>query len=204
MNATERRALAKIIDQRFEILHNEIDQREEEIGEVIRKRIVADATRVEKEAQDRWAPIVKRAEALREEALDMLEAIRDDLGMAPGTVKVERQTRFVDEDVPLRRGQRPKTMELQRAHQYSSEGLTVHAGNKFAPAKQVEAQVKEELRKLGIDARKGRRSLEKRRLGLQEDLLLSAIESTDAKAFLEKIPTIEQLMPMPALEVSNG
>lgn len=204
MKATERNALLKIIDARFEILASEIIQREEDIGEMIRKRLVEESKTAGQEAQKRVDGFVQRARALQNEFDEEVKAIHDELGVVPGHTSIHTERVYDDDEVDAARRQRrnPRTRIRNYALQTGRDIVRVYiSDHPDWTTPNVEQRTKEELRKLGLDAKKAQRKLEKERLDLHEKILLGVLESMDAKAFLENVPKIEDIMPAPQAEL---
>lgn len=200
MKATERNALLKIIDARFEILANEIVQREEDIGEMIRERLIEEGKTAVPRAQARVKKFIEQAKKLQDDFNREVGAIENDLGVVPGHTSIRSERVYDDEDYDAARRQRrnPRIRIVRTAEQTGRDILRIYTTeNPDWTIPNVEKRTKEELRQLGLDAKKARRKLEKKRLDLHENILLGMLESMDAKAFLEKVPKIEDIMPTP-------
>jgi hypothetical protein len=185
MNSTERRALAKIIDQRFKALQAELDTRREQVEEEIRDRLIAESTRACAAAEKRMLKLVNRAKALQADVLAEVEAIAE-TGVIPGEIHTfhrynPKKSAFVG----------PQVIET-----HAVDPLTFDVTNAWAPVN-LEEQIAAEIRRLVVERGQGGRSLDAIRLDLQEKLLLGDVQSDEARAFLDEIPTVDVLLPMP-------
>lgn len=187
----ERSALAKLVEQRFKVLQIELDNRRDQLAEQIRDRLVAESEAQCAKAAKRLEKFAKRAEALAEQVKAEAEAITAELGVVPGEVTTYREWAY-----PYTDASHKGTREVLRVktHRYSPVELTVRT--KFAPVN-LEQTIEREIKRLTQQRVLGGRSLDSIRLDLQEQLLLGEVQGDDAKAFLEKVPTIDALLPLP-------
>jgi len=185
MSATDRRALAKIIDQRFAALQRDFDARREQVARDIREQAITAAKSRCAEAEARLAPLVAKAQALREEIDAEVRKISRELDVFPG--EYYERTDYV--------GPRHETA-IRTLSTREGEPVTLTVKNKWAPAN-LESQIHSELEQLGDARLQGSRSLDVLRIDLQEKLLIGGLNG-DAAAFLEQIPTLDALLPQPA------
>jgi hypothetical protein len=184
----ERRALAKIVDQRFDILQGEMRTRREQIEMAIRARMIQEAEERDQEARQRVAALEEEAQLLKRKIELETQAIRDELDMEVGTFEQVEDYEYNENGKGFRR--------IKRVRTHTQPPVHISVVNSFAPV-DIEKRIQAEINKLFTEHAQGGRQVERRRLELQEELLLNLIETTDAKAFLAKIPTLDSLLPIP-------
>lgn len=185
----ERSALAKLVEQRFKVLQIELDNRRDQLAEQIRDRLVAESEAQCAKAAKRLEKFAKRAEVLAEQVKAEAEAITAELGVVPGEVTTHREWAYTD-------ASHKGTREVLRVKTYRYSPVELTVRTKFAPVN-LEQTIEREIKRLTQQRVLGGRSLDSIRLDLQEQLLLGEVQGDDAKAFLEKVPTIDALLPLP-------
>lgn len=188
MAQTERRALAKIIDARFKVLQSELDTRREQIEDATRDRLIQEAQDACAEAKRRMQPLIDRARELEDDIRTFVDECRAELGVEPGEVQTYNEFVTVS-----------KTRRVIKTSQHKP--ITVSVSSAFAPLN-IESRINAELRRLLTERNQGGRSLDYVRLDLHEELLLGAVQSDAAKAFLDRIPALDSILP-PVAEVTH-
>lgn len=185
MAQTERRALAKIIDARFKSLQSELDTRREQIEDATRDRLITEAEEACREAKRRTEEFVVRARELEDDLRAFIVEMGEELGVEPGSVQTYR------EYTP-----NPKNQGRRVIRTSPSSLVNVTISNEWAP-KNIESRINDELRRLLHERKQGGRSVETMRIDLQEELLIGAVKSEEAKSFLERVPKLDTLLPPP-------
>lgn len=150
MNSTERRDLRKLIAGRFDVLAEQFRQREKQLREQIRVRIIAE-----------HAAQVEQARTIMRAASDQLAALNVAIHDPQYGRKIER-------------------LDACR--------ITVRNMGEAIDA---------ELRALKNEHGSAQLNLSTMRQQLDEELLLGSVTSDEARAFLERIPTLDALLPAP-------
>ncbi len=165
MSKTERNELRKIIKNRFNLLHGQIAQRENEIVNQIRERILA-----ENEAKlTEWRDKIRAVNNKVDDAIKAAVEVRDaavDAGVDVSGFAWERgYPRHGDFRVGVRGLDQKIYAEMQ--------ALRTGAGFEKLNLKQME-------------------------MDLDEELALGILETDDARSFLQRVPTVDTLLPLPA------
>lgn len=182
INRQERSSIAKIINERFTMLQRDFDQRRDELSRAIRERAIEEAKGRCAEATARMQPLIAEARLIQDRIEQEVAAIRDELDVFPG--QYTEQVEWLDQQ-----GKRTRKV-IKASH---ANPVSLHVNTTFAPDG-VEERIAEELAKLGDERFAGGRKLDVLRLDLQEELLTGGLD-TEAKAFLERIPTLDALLP---------
>lgn len=167
MNQKDRAELRRILKARYEILHQQLSQRQQEVQNTIEKRIRAEHEDAIQKALKKTTAFEKKLAKLKDEA-EELTAQMIDLGIAPGNGygRHYRETFF---SYSLETKWSP--IDLQEKIQRAYNQVTEQAG----------------LHKL---------DLRMQQLQLEEELAIGALGSDEAKEFLAKIPDLDKLLPM--------
>lgn len=177
MSATEKRTLAKIVDQRISLLGKQLGTTKYEIAPMIRQRIIEENNAKIAPFKKKLDDIARRAKDLKAESVKLDRAIED-----AGLTTSETETRYSDKNV---------SMLVSVAREVTVPG--------------IENQVRRELELLTAEHGRAGVRLEEIKLTLKEELLMGSITSSQAEEFLKRIPTIKQLAlsPTKILEIDK-
>jgi hypothetical protein len=181
MSSQDRNQVGKIIDARFKLLQEELDIRMERLRRTIRARMISDAKERCLQAARMMSPLIAEAEALKQKVSEAVLEIGQDLSVFPGD--------YYESGLYDKKGNQVAVM--LKTHEREPVALTIN--NTWAP-EGLEEAIQAEIESLTDERTMGGRTLEMIRLEIHERLLTEGIGS-DAAAFLEQIPKIEQLVP---------
>lgn len=189
LTATDRKALAKITEGRFEILHEQLQTRREEIREVAEKNIVDQHTSaIEKITKSLHSLADTRAELVQLEAT--YEAERQALRLKHET-DIKAKTAAVD------------AQQNKIDTQAEDQGLTVKRDRYGAPGNfrvvvsNISDSVNAKFSNVLTEYNAARLNLETMKLQTLERIAVSGLESAEAEDFLTTIPIIDDLLPAP-------
>jgi hypothetical protein len=167
MSQRDRGELRRILKARFELLHQQLMQRQHEVSNRIEEQIRKESESAIKEAQRKAAAIQKKAAKLEEEAAQLVADMHAK-GVHPGD---------------------------GRYHHDNHTLLQINFTERWSPIdlnKKVQAAYKKVTEQAGVH----KIDLRLQQLQLEEELAISALGSDEAKAFLDKVPDIDKLLPM--------
>lgn len=165
----ERTELRSIVRQQFKVLRHEVEQRQAEM--------LAD---LDEQIAQRYAQVDAERQALMWKAHEICEAASRELtDLLSGTAahKGEDHPRLLGEEVSVRQ---PVSVRMERICWSTEDRVQLRR----AAVERLEANVKGALL-----------NLERREADLLRTLAVGAIESEEARAFLEGIPTVAELVP---------
>lgn len=168
MTAKDRQELRRILKARFDILHQQLHQREHDAGIRIREEITSQHSAAIAEANKKVAKLREKADKLEDEANTVLTEMK-----GKGLTNVRNGYHYANERYPI---------------------VSVSWQIDWTPAK-LEEQVQEALNQLRNDAGYFKIDLNMKQLELEEKLAVGALESDDSKSFLAGIPTVDTLLP---------
>jgi hypothetical protein len=167
------------------VLQRDFDIRREQLAREMREQTIEAAKARCALAEERLAPLVAKARALSDEIEAEVRKIGRELDVFPGEYYESQE--FVG----------PRQQKVVTTLQTRKRSpVTVQVNNSWAPSN-VESQIRLALDKLGDERVQGGQSLDVLRIDLQEQLLVGELNG-DAAAFLERIPTLDALLPAPA------
>ena len=168
MSKTERTELRRIVRRRFKMLREQLSRRERELFHALKTQAEQERKDAVKEIEKKMKPLIKRQNDLAE-AIEkvMEEAYNSDVSL---------DGKLAQRIIP---GSKYDDIEIRaRSDIASSEA-----------AKQLK-EIKEE-------AGWQRLNLEELEWKLDEQLAVGELESGSSKGFLEALPTVESLLPLP-------
>lgn len=168
----ERTELRSIVRQQFKVLRHEVEQRQAELLADLDEQIAA-----------RYADEDRQQQALLFRAHEICEAAgREITDLLKGSGVVHGHA-----DMPIRMGDTPE-VSIERPVHVLMETVTWSKADRLqlrrAAVERLQANVKGALL-----------NLERREADLLRTLAVGAIESAEARAFLEAIPTVAELVP---------
>lgn len=207
MPSKDRSALKSVIKQRFEILEQQLIQRQQEVRETIRKEIekhyegaVKDARKETEDFQKRAVKIEKEIAAFLTKTNEKIEAL-----VAEGKEFGERMEAngLTNNGRHYTNVVEPVVNNLRQYlyHNWTGEGWengqrVININNGWMPAG-LDSRVQEAYSKIATQAGMHKLDLKMQELEITEELLVGGISSEEGRAFLSKIPTIDNLLPAP-------
>ena len=164
MNGNERRALAKIVTSRIDLLARQLAQAEADIRPIIKQRIIDEQAAKIAPLKKRLDLLTKRARTLNDEGVQLYRDIE-----AAG---LSVNSRWY--------GNRETTISVETC------GLVEPVG--------INELVKEEIGRLLTEKGRAGIKLKEIEQSLKEELLLGEVTSADAQSFLDRIPTVSTFM----------
>lgn len=166
MNQKDRQELRRILKARFQILHQQLHVRQQEVQRSIEEQLRSEHEAAIKEAQKKTESFRKKLEKIMDEARD-LTANMEERGIVPGNGRGYYRDTFLSYSLETQWS--PK--DLNRRIQEAYNKITEQAG----------------LHKLDLNLKQ---------LQLEEELAIGALGSEEAQSFLGKIPNLDELLPM--------
>jgi hypothetical protein len=169
MSKTERRELRRIVARRFKMLRHQLNRRERELERLFAKQVREERAANVAKIEKKLRPLVKRNNALAEQ-FSLLQAEASDLGV-----------------------------HIQY-HGPAMLNPETHAARYGSPPVRAITQdeVRGRLEALKEEAGWGKLNLSELEWRLDEQLAVGELESGSAKEFLETLPSVESLLPLPA------
>lgn len=189
LTATDRKALAKITEGRFEILHEQLATRRTEIRETAEKNIV-DAHKAEIEK------ITTKLHALAEERAE-LSQLQTQFEADRQTLRLEHEAKINAKSAAL------DTKQNKIDTQAEDQGLTVKrdrygaAGNFKVAVADINESVNSKFSNVLAQYNAARLNLDTMKLQTLERIAVSGLESAEAEDFMTTIPIIDDLLPAP-------
>jgi hypothetical protein len=175
----ERTELRSIVRQQFKVLRHEVEQRQAEMIADLDAQIAQRYADVDKQRQDLMWKAEEICQAASREITDLFKGTGAVKGYADSHVRRAAQ----EEDIEV---------TIQRPVRVGMEPITWSKADRVqlrrAAVARIEADVKGALL-----------NLERREADLLRTLAVGAIESEEARAFLEGIPTVAELVPQARL-----
>lgn len=167
MNQKDRQELRRILKARYEILHQQLSQRQQEVQNTIEKQIREDHESAIQKAIKKTAAFEKKLAKLKDEAVE-LTAEMNGLGIAPGNGYGRHYPEtFFSYSLETKWSPIDLQVKIQRAYSQVTEQAGLH-----------------------------KLDLRMQQLQLEEELAIGALGSDEAKEFLGKIPDLDKLLPM--------
>jgi hypothetical protein len=207
MTQTERSALLKVVKGRIKVYRSQMKVRETEIRDMIQTRIVEETEEARKVAEEEAAEFSKRYAELMDDAKRFVIQ-KIELGVAPGSF--EQRTDYVrsksgpgrydfEYEEVVKTEVRPGEL-LPNLHGWTEEWhRAIASRNRWVPAN-VKQRVDDEYAKLAREKGYADNGLVEREQGIEEEILLTALESGTARQYLDGLPSVESLMPLPTAE----
>lgn len=175
MAITKREAddLRRVVKARFEVLHDQVRQRETEIRNRVQETIVAEHQPEIDAVTAKLNAFRKKMVKLNAEAKVLLDTIKDE----HPTVSVQRG-RYADE------GSKFLVAIDEAAAQIPNLGVEV--GKRTAAITEAAGLASLNLRHTEV--------------GFLEKLTLGTIETADAQAFFDSLPVVDQYLPLPSVK----
>jgi hypothetical protein len=167
----ERQELRRIVKARFEVIQQGLHQRKQEASRQIRERIEAEHTEAIKGAQKEIAEFAERTDLLKAEAKKLQSALRE-------------------------KGVEPAVDYYRSRRQPAPSFLTLEVEQEWRPIN-IDAKVDKELEALMEASGLATLNLRIRELELIEEITVGAIESEQARVILDRIPKLDELIPLP-------
>jgi CRISPR/Cas system-associated exonuclease Cas4 (RecB family) len=168
MSQRDRTELRRILRARFELLHQQLMQRQHEVNNRLEEQIRKESEAAIKEAQRKAEVIHKKAQKLEAEAKQLALDMKAK-GVQPGNGQYAGDT-------------------------YSTF-LTFSFTERWSPIN-LHKKVQQAYKKVTEQAGVHKVDLRLQQLQLEEELAISALASDEAKDFLSKVPDIDKLLPM--------
>ena len=209
MPQKDRIELRRIMKARFEILQEQLGQREQEIRSAIQADIEKQHEAAVKEAQRKAAALAAKAAKIDRKVVEFKSKIEEEaatLKAESEALEVEMREQGVapygDQYYTRRNGSYPALM-LNDDRWYDSEKfLTV---TKEWRPEGLSNKVQKAYSKIAQQAGLHKLDLRMKELELSEELAIGALGSDEAKTFLTKVPTIDNLLPAPNVKaLKNG
>lgn len=188
MKSTERNALIRILNTRFEVLEAETEQRRQELEIFVRERVMERHAAVCAEATAEVAAIEAEINVLAAKVPEIIERYREQ-GIVPGSFHTQRYETGT--------GKARRTfsrVETWHNEQRYDKLLNVESKNSWTPIN-PQAEIDDELRKLLAEAARGHVNLRKLRAEFEEKILLGEITSEGGRKLLADIPDIDAVLP---------
>lgn len=166
MAQKDRAELRRILKARFQLLQQQLRQRQMEVSNSIEEKLRFEHEAAIKKAQKKSAALEKKVAKLAEEASEIVTEMRDN-GIQPGEGNRYGRDRLFTYEVTMEWSPVDLEKKVQAAYQKITEQAGLH---------QIDLNLKQ--------------------LELEEQLAISALGSDEAKEFLAKIPDIDNLLPM--------
>lgn len=175
MNKTERIELRRVVKNRFELLQDQLRERAKEVRSILRHEIEKDYKDPLDEAKHRSANLKRRAKSLVEDTIKLHH---------------EMEAQGVRADYSLVEGRRREmSSEMNNIISYYFEGWEPINIEKMVEEKQAE------LKKMQGNATLNLRHQE---ISILEDLAVGGLVSEEARAYLDKVPGVDDYMPLPS------
>ena len=182
MNSVERRELRKLIDNEFNLMSQKLRQQEAELRVAIEERI-------REEHADVAAAANAKLDALKEEQ----------------NIEAERFEKLQEEHNDRNRDMNARFNALRE--EYAKVGVApggstyaygsarhLFGAEPFEPA-DISDRVSKELTKLKLEKGDAMVALQERKNLIDREIILGAIQSTEGLAFLEALPSMDDLLP---------
>lgn len=170
MSQKDRQELRRILKARYEILHQQLAQRQQEVQNSLAEKIREEHEAAILKAIQKTNAFEKRLSKIAEEAKALTTEMRA-LGVVPGNGRSYRG--YADPETFL---------------SYSLETA-------WSP-KDLQEKVNQAYSKITEQAGLHKLDLRMQQLELEEELAIGALGSEEAKTFLDKIPNLDKLLPM--------
>lgn len=167
MSKSDRMELRRIVKARFELLHEQLETRAGEIRQMIRDKITQEHSKAIETAEKESAQLIKEADKL----FDRIGKLH---------IKMEKQGIAANGGWSL-------SSTRERTRQLLEDWDTADIRTKIDEGI---AKLKSEKGFAGLDLRS-------QELGLLEHLSIDALQSDEARSFLEEVPTVDKLLPLP-------
>lgn len=166
MTQKDRSELRRILKARFELLHQQLRQRKQEVENSLEAKIRAEHEDAIKKAVKKTDAFRKKLQKIEDEARELTAEMKT-LGIVPG----------------------------QGRGYYSENFFSYSLETSWSPIdlqKKIQAAYKKIAEQAGLHTM----DLNMQQLELEEELAIGALGSDEAKGFLTKIPNIDKLLPM--------
>lgn len=187
LKASERSALTRILNNRFKVLKEELEQRRDELTLIVQQRLEDESRERTKACEARVSEFQAKANELYREFEAYLDEQRAD-GYVPGRMQQTWEPIYDGRGRHVKNG----AMSL-RTFRESPLRLTIDDAH-FVPVDPAK-RLKDALDELTVQHGAGDLSLSKQRADLEEKILLGQIETTEAQALLASIPTVDGFLP---------
>lgn len=196
IKSSERTALTRILNNRFDLLEQDIEQRRDEIALLVRDRMQDDAREAIRRAEESLQPFVQEARDLERRVQAHIKEIAHRDEVAPGRY----HERYESYEV-VRSGKKLTKKKLVFHGYIEKKPIKVDILDEWTPV-DLEKKINDAVRKLQAESGAGKLNLRKMRAELEEKILLGQIETDEARELLGQIPDVDAVLP-PLEEVTK-
>lgn len=202
MTGKDRIELRRIMKARFEILSEQLSQREMEIRNALQADIEAQHATAVKEAAKHARLLALKASKIDRKVAEFKAKIEEEAASLKAesesleeTMKEKGVVPYGDTYYTRRNGSYPALMLNEERWYDSNQFMTVTKD--WRPEGLVD-KVNRAYAEIAQQAGLHKLDLRMKELELSEDLAINALASDDAKDFLKRVPTIDNLLPAPS------
>lgn len=202
MSQKDRIELRRIMKARFELLQEQLGQREREIRNAIQADIEAQHAAAVKEAERKARALATKAAKIDRRVTEFKAKIEEEAAQLKAeseALEAEMKDQGVvphDDGYYARRNGTIPALRLNDERWYDSEKFIVVTKD-WRPD-DLNSKVSKAYRQITMQAGLHKLDLRMKELELSEELAIGALGSTEAKDFLRKVPTIDTLLPAPS------
>lgn len=185
MTATERKELRGLVDERFKLLSTKLNATEKHIRNSIE-------TRLEDEMSDKITAAESAVSALMDEAVEAEKVFEQAMStIEKKYIQLTREQRKIGLEADT-------TFDGKRTRGYYSNPLTEseQLSNVCWEIKDLNKKVEREFNKVKATKGDAATALQEKRNEMITDITLGVFESTEARAFLDKIPTLDDFVKL--------